>query len=153
RRTMSEIAAGKKPGPKPFILATKKQAASDAVWRSHRSASAQGAKAASSGSMPSFVPPQLCRLVNRPPNGAEGIHEVKFDGYRMQLGVAGDEAVLRSRGGLDWTQRFPAIAEAARQLPACLIDGEIVALNDQGAPDFAGLQAALSEGNPADLIF
>jgi bifunctional non-homologous end joining protein LigD len=153
RRTMSEIAAGKKPGPKPFILETKKQAPRDAVWRSHRSASAPATKAASSGNMPSFVPPQLCRLVDRPPNGASWIHEVKFDGYRMQLRVAGDDVVLRSRGGLDWTQRFSAIAEAARQLPACLIDGEIVALNDQGAPDFAGLQAALSEGSTADLIF
>jgi bifunctional non-homologous end joining protein LigD len=152
-RTMNEIAAGEKPGPKPFILATKKPAPSDAVWRSHRPASTQGTKAASSGSMPSFVPPQLCRLVDRPPNGAGWIHEVEFDGYRMQLRVANGEAVLRSRGGLDWTQRFPAIAESARQLPACLIDGEIVALNDQGAPDFAGLQAALSEGNTADLIF
>jgi len=155
RRTMSEIAAGKKPGPKPFILGAKKAAPSDAVWRSHRpaSASAQGAKATLSGSMPPFVPPQLCRLVDRPPNGTEWIHEVKFDGYRMQLRVADEEAVLRSRGGLDWTQRFPAIVKAARQLPDCLIDGEIVALNDQGAPDFADLQAALSEGNTVELIF
>ena len=57
------------------------------------------------------------------------------------------------RTGLDWTDRFRAIAKAARKLPEALIDGEIVALDAHGAPDFAALQAALSEGKSNELIF
>jgi bifunctional non-homologous end joining protein LigD len=169
-RTMSEIAAGKKPGPKPFILSTKRSAPSDALWNSNRPAptgaralpAADGARRRSAtaeargarvGRLPAFVPPQLCRLVDRPPTGAEWIHEVKFDGYRMQLRVEGGRAVLKTRKGLDWTQRFAAIAQVAAGLPDCVIDGEVVALNDEGAPDFAALQAALSEGDTGNLIF
>ena len=55
--------------------------------------------------------------------------------------------------GLDWTAKFGAIARAAVKLPDGIIDGEIVALDDNGAPDFAALQAALSEGKTDDLIF
>ena len=60
---------------------------------------------------------------------------------------------LKTRKGLDWTGKFDAIAHAATGLPDGLIDGEIVALNANGAPDFAALQAALSEGKTKDLIF
>ena len=60
---------------------------------------------------------------------------------------------LKTRKGLDWTGKFDAIAHAARGLPDGIIDGEIVALNANGAPDFAALQAALSEGKTKDLIF
>ncbi|HEY2889174.1 MAG TPA: DNA ligase D, partial [Dongiaceae bacterium] len=58
-----------------------------------------------------------------------------------------------TRAGLNWTEKFSAIAKAARSLPDCLFDGEVVALNDKGAPDFAALQAALAEGNGDDLIY
>jgi bifunctional non-homologous end joining protein LigD len=101
--------------------------------------------------MPSFIEPQLCRLVSRPPPGPEWVHEVKFDGYRVQLRVEAGRAVLRTRGGLDWTARFRALAGAAERLPDCLIDAEIVALDRRGIPDFAALQAALSERRCADL--
>jgi bifunctional non-homologous end joining protein LigD len=55
--------------------------------------------------------------------------------------------------GSDWTEKFSAIAQAATKLPDCIIDGEAVALDSHGAPDFAALQAALSEGNSRDLVF
>ena len=61
--------------------------------------------------------------------------------------------VLRTRKGLDWTPKFSAIAQAATALPDCIIDGEVVALDAHGAPDFAALQAALSENRTNDLIF
>ena len=54
--------------------------------------------------------------------------------------------MMRTRKGLDWTAKFAAVAQAARGLPDCIIDGEVVALDHNGAPDFAALQAALSEG-------
>ena len=63
--------------------------------------------------MPSFVPPQLCKRVGRPPSGQDWVHEIKLDGYRMQLRVDDGEAVMRTRKGLDWTDKFAAIADAA----------------------------------------
>ncbi|HLN10707.1 MAG TPA: DNA ligase D, partial [Xanthobacteraceae bacterium] len=102
---------------------------------------------------PDFVPPELCRLVDRPPSGDTWGHEIKFDGYRMQLRVAAGEVTLRTRAGLDWTDKFPAIAAAASALPDSTIDGETVALDHNGVPDFSALQAALSEGQTDNLIF
>ena len=103
--------------------------------------------------MPAFVAPQLCKLVDRPPAEPGWVHEIKFDGYRMQLRTAAGVAGLRTRKGLDWTAKFAAIAKAASSLADCLLDGEIVALDHAGAPDFAGLQAALASGKTDDLVF
>ncbi len=103
--------------------------------------------------MPRFVEPQLCKLVERPTSEPGWAHEVKFDGYRMQLRVEDGHAQLRTRKGIDWTGKFPAIAEAAGALPDCLLDGEVVALDKHGAPDFAALQAALSDRKTDELIF
>ena len=102
---------------------------------------------------PDFVLPQLCRSIETPPSGSDWVHEVKFDGYRVQLSVSGGQAVLQTRKGLDWTERFGAIGRAAADLPDAVIDGEVVALDAAGAPDFAALQAALSDGKTEDLVF
>ncbi|HEY0328775.1 MAG TPA: DNA ligase D [Rhodopseudomonas sp.] len=102
--------------------------------------------------MPDFIPPQLCTPVDRPPGGEGWGHEIKFDGYRMQLRVERGEAVLKTRNGLDWTAKFAAIAKQAAALPDCIIDTEIVALDAEGAPDFAALQAALSDEATGNLI-
>ena len=91
--------------------------------------------------------------MEQPPSGAGWVHEVKFDGYRMQLRVEDGKASLRTRKGLDWTAKFAAIAKAAAKLPDCIIDGEVCALDHNGAPDFAALQAALSDGKTEPLIF
>jgi bifunctional non-homologous end joining protein LigD len=61
--------------------------------------------------------------------------------------VADGTAALRTRKGLDWTEDFAAIAQAASHLEDCILDGEVVALDHNGAPDFAALQAAISEGS------
>jgi bifunctional non-homologous end joining protein LigD len=103
--------------------------------------------------LPDFIEPQLCKSLDRPPAGPGWAHEIKFDGYRMQLRVEDGRAVLRTRKGLDWTEKFAAIAEAAADLPDAILDGEVVALDAAGQPDFAGLQAALSDGDTGDLIF
>ena len=103
--------------------------------------------------MPNFIPPQLCKSVSRPPVGAEWVHEIKLDGYRMQLRVEHGRAFMRTRKGLDWTAKFAAIADAAGSLSDCIIDGEVVALDHNGAPDFSALQAALSEGRSGDLVY
>ena len=80
-------------------------------------------------------------------------HEIKFDGYRMQLRVQDGAPRSRRASGLDWTAKFGAIAKAAANFPDGIIDGELVALDHNGAPDFAALQAALSENRSKDLIF
>jgi bifunctional non-homologous end joining protein LigD len=103
--------------------------------------------------LPTFIAPQLCTLVERPPSGPGWAHEIKFDGYRIQMRVEEGEVTLRTRKGLNWTEEFLAIANAARRFPDCIIDGEIVALDHNGAPDFAALQAALSDGNTDQLVF
>lgn len=168
-RTMDKIAAGKGKAPTPFM--TGEGPRPDAIWNSRTSPEASGEKAAEQAGapkrktakparkaaqkteMPDFVPPQLCKLVDRPPGGGDWVHEIKFDGYRMQLRIAGGEAALRTRTGLDWSQRFPQLIADAADLPDALIDGEVVALDEQGSPSFAGLQAALSEEKTDDLIF
>ncbi len=166
-RTMDEIAAGKGRSPKAFMLGKSSSFKANAIWHSNRetgkdkvAAPAAQPKAkrkqrpGKSGSvMPPFVPPQLCKSVSRPPTGEDWVHEIKLDGYRMQLRVEGGDAVMRTRKGLDWTGKFQAVADAGTGLPDCIIDGEVVALDHNGAPDFSALQAALSEGRSRDLIY
>jgi bifunctional non-homologous end joining protein LigD len=155
-RSMAAIAQGKGKGPRPFMLDAKANGAADAVWRSRPNAGSTAAaapKVVAVSAMPDFVEPELCRSVERPPSGAGWAHEIKFDGYRMQLRVEGGKAALRTRKGLDWTEKFAAIAGEAQGLGDSLIDGEVVALDADGSPNFAALQAALSEKNDKSLIF
>ncbi|HEX2586035.1 MAG TPA: DNA ligase D, partial [Steroidobacteraceae bacterium] len=109
-------------------------------------------KAKKTSAPPLFIEPELCRPVEKPPVGDGWVHEVKFDGYRMQLRVTNGEATLKTRKGLDWSAKFPAIIAAAAKLPDCIIDSEVVALDKNGSPDFSALQAALSDGKSDALI-
>ncbi|MBR0697604.1 DNA ligase D [Bradyrhizobium lablabi] len=167
-RSMAQIAEGKGRAPKPFMLAKGSgNAKADAVWHSNRGAAAEAreltkvppskarlaAKPKTVSAIPDFVAPQLCASVDSPPGGTGWCHELKFDGYRVQLRVEDGDAVLKTRKGLDWTEKFTAIAREGGKLPDTLIDGEIVALNDSGVPDFSTLQAAISDGKTDKLIF
>jgi bifunctional non-homologous end joining protein LigD len=159
-RTMDQIAAGKGKAPKPFMTAKSKRASADAVWHSNRgdvvtqpAAAASVQKGRKVAAMPDFVAPQLCTLVDHPPSGEGWCHEIKFDGYRVQLRVEDGEVRLKTRKGLDWTDKFATIAKQAGALPDVLIDGEIVALDHQGAPDFSTLQAAISDAKTDKLAF
>ncbi|WP_249779842.1 DNA ligase D [Bradyrhizobium sediminis] len=168
-RTMAEIAAGKGRAPKPFMLAKAGRGNADAVWDSNEGSAAEARaekKQSASGpaparankgkkvaAMPDFVAPQLCTLVERPPDSQGWCHEIKFDGYRVQLRVEGGQATLKTRKGLDWTDKFEAIAREGSALPDVLIDGEIVALDHNGVPDFSMLQAAISDGKTDNLVF
>ncbi len=151
-RTLKEIALGAGRPPTPF-MSRKTKVAAGAVWGAKAKKEKPTAKPRKVSAMPRFVEPQLAKLVERAPPAPGWAHEVKFDGYRLQLRVEDGEAVLRTRKGLDWTPKFAAIAEAAEKLPDCILDGEAVALDHHGAPDFAALQAALSDGKSEDLIF
>jgi len=173
-RTMAQIAEGKGRAPKPFMLAKSRRMNADAVWHSDRGEAAElraanvlsapakaenkaenktKNKAKKVAEMPDFVAPQLCTSVDQPPGGPGWCHEIKFDGYRVQLRVEDGEATLKTRKGLDWSDKFKAIAREGSELPDVLIDGEIVALDHDGTPDFSTLQAAIADGKTYNLIF
>jgi len=134
-RTMQEIAEGMKP--------------TKILPRRGRGGSAAGGGSKS----PAFRKPQLATLVDTVPAGNQWLHEVKYDGYRALLSLGAGGPKIYTRTGLDWTDRFPGIAEAAAGLPGpALIDGEIVAFKD-GKPDFSSLQEALSAGGEGLTIF
>ncbi len=154
-RPMEAIAEGKGKGPTRFMTG-KARAGAKRVWDSNKGEAAE--KRASSAplkaaALPGFVAPQLAKSVDRPPQGAGWGHEIKFDGYRLQLRVEGGRATLKTRTGLDWTAKFKEIGKDGEALADCLIDGEACALDHDGSPDFAALQAALSDGKTGDLIF
>ena len=150
-RSMEQIARGTGKGPSPFMTDNgSDRAPPKLVWNSRKGPEPAAPVAAEP---PAFVPPQLCHVVDRPPTGADWVHEIKFDGYRMQLRVEGGQATLKTRKGLDWSKRFPEVIADAKSLPDCMVDGEIVAANANGSPDFGALQAALSAGRTAKLVF
>ena len=101
------------------------------------------------GPLPGFVEPMLATLAKSPPTGNRWLHEIKFDGYRLQAQIEDGEVTLWTRGGLDWTKKFgKAVPEALRNLPVrtALIDGEMVVENAGGVAEFSLLQADLSDG-------
>ena len=132
-RTMEEIAAGAKP-------------------RQRRRPAGKGPEAAAP--VPSTVPLTLATPAPAPPAGGDWLHEIKYDGYRIAARVD-DVVQLFSRNGLDWTHRFPAVAEALSGLPASgtWLDGEAVVFDERGVSDFGALQRALKEGRPNDVTY
>jgi bifunctional non-homologous end joining protein LigD len=147
--TVEEVAEGK---PAKKTPATADKAPSRASTKAAKTAG----KRRSAAQAPAFVPPCLASLKEHPAEGKGWVHEVKFDGYRVQAVVAGGEARLLTRTGLDWTERFGTeVAAAFADLPceSAVIDGEVVVLNDAGVSSFAALQAALSEGRRAGMVY
>jgi bifunctional non-homologous end joining protein LigD len=106
--------------------------------------------------LPAFIEPCLATLNPRPPKGARWIHEIKFDGYRLQVRIELGRVRLNTRSGQDWTSKFGTrLIEALKQLPftSAILDGELVVEDESGASDFSALQAELSEGNTDRLAF
>jgi ATP-dependent DNA ligase len=95
---------------------------------------------------PGFIEPTLATLGTKVPTGADYVHEVKLDGYRIQAHLNDGRVTLYTRTGLDWTKRFPTIADDIARLPAAklVIDGEVVSPDADGRPNFGALQADLS---------
>lgn len=102
--------------------------------------------------MPGFLDFMHPRLVAAPPQGERWIHEIKFDGYRLQIRVAGGVVSIFTRNGHDWTNRFPEIVAEAARLSDCVLDCELVALNLKGQPDFSDLRASISPGKTGRLV-
>lgn len=106
------------------------------------------------GYLPEFIKPMLCEIAAKPPDGPNWLHEIKYDGYRLQLAKKAPAIVIRTREGLDWTNKFTGITKAAGLIRAesYVIDGEVVVFDDDGVSDFALLQQAL-KGGPSNFVF
>jgi bifunctional non-homologous end joining protein LigD len=155
-RTIDEIAAGK--GKKRVWHSNRaaggSQAKSEKVAPKRRAAKAFTVAVArkvstrqGSDKLPNFVPPSLATLREAPPQGDGWLHEIKFDGYRLEARLDHGKVRLFTRKGLDWTHRFKPIAEAVTTLNAetALIDGELVAVDEKGHSSFSLLQNDLKE--------
>jgi bifunctional non-homologous end joining protein LigD len=86
-----------------------------------------------------FIPPAVPVLKARPPIGPDWAHELKFDGWRVQIHRHDGIIKLYSRNGYDLAKRFPTIRNACSQLPDCVIDAELVASDKDGKPDFTAI--------------
>ena len=106
-------------------------------------------------SLPQFVEPQLATLVETPPDSEDWLHEIKFDGYRLQARIERGTVGLRTRSGKDWTAKFTSVAEALAKLKVdrALIDGEVAVTDEQGITHFELLQEALRRGDSHELTY
>ncbi len=148
-RTMQEIAANKPARElKSWVVGMKGKPRAKGVASPPTRDRALRKGAAASLKMPAFRSPQMATLVEHVPTGPGWLFEMKYDGYRCQLAIAGGRAKVYTRNGLDWTDKFPEIAASAADLEvgSALLDGEIVSLDDRGHTSFSGLQQAISEG-------
>ncbi len=113
-------------------------------------------KGAKKAAFPGFVAPALATLKSRPPGGEKWVHEIKFDGYRLQALIRSGRVTLMTRSGLDWTEKFgAAISDAFASLPmeSAIIDGEVIVEGAANASDFSSLQADLSAGRTDRMVF
>jgi bifunctional non-homologous end joining protein LigD len=105
--------------------------------------------------LPAFVEPCLATLAEAAPDSAEWLHEIKFDGYRLQARLERGKAKLLTRRGLDWTGKFDALSAAIAKLPpdTALVDGEVVVERENGVSSFSDLQQALKDGDQKRMRF
>ena len=150
-----------KRGPKqpPPAAAARRSRAKPAVAAAARKRSASPPRGGRSTRLPDFVPPSLATLHDTAPSGPQWIHEIKFDGYRIEArldkGLDRGKVKLLTRKQLDWTHRFERIAKAVAALPAetALLDGELVVENDKGVSSFSMLQNDLKEGRGDRFVY
>jgi len=97
---------------------------------------------------PRFIAPQLALQVEKLPRAAGWLHEVKIDGYRLQIHRQENDIRCYTRRGQDWTKRFASLAAAVWRLEArdLVLDGEVAVPDAKGIPDFGALQADLGAG-------
>lgn len=102
---------------------------------------------------PGFVEPALASSIEKVPSGSRWIHEIKFDGYRVQVHLANEAVKIFTRRGNDWTKRFRKVADDAWHIKAgsAVIDGEIVVPAHDGTTDFSVLQNEL-KGRSTSIV-
>jgi DNA ligase D-like protein (predicted ligase) len=102
-----------------------------------------------------FVTPQLSQPVEKPPSGAQWLHEIKLDGYRMAARITNGRVQLLTRTGLDWTDKYPSAIAALANLnvKTAYLDGELCGVDDAGLPTFAHTQAATDGERDVHLVY
>jgi bifunctional non-homologous end joining protein LigD len=175
-RTMDEIAADKKrvwhsnrsakeqaraatSGPKTTVRrAAPKQRAR--APRRKAAAKRSGKKlgkiaGAREGRLPDFIPPCLATLSARAPDAGDWVHEIKFDGYRVQARIGDGKVSLKTRTGLDWAGKFPAVADACDVLSEhdVILDGEIASVDENGVSNFSALQDDLKNSRQDRMAY
>jgi bifunctional non-homologous end joining protein LigD len=105
---------------------------------------------------PDFIPPQLPRLVSDPPpEDGRWVHEMKFDGYRMQAHLKNGIGSFYTRNALNWSNAFPHLLHGIEKLPVtnAIFDGEIVAVDEEGKSHFQRLQNSLKSKKDTGLVY
>jgi bifunctional non-homologous end joining protein LigD len=102
--------------------------------------------------MPGFIKPQLATLRSQAPKGDQWLHEIKYDGYRVQVHLNRGRKKVFTPNGLDWTRRFSEIAGALAISGEAIIDGEVVVIHE-GRTNFSELQAELAAGRQGRLVY
>jgi bifunctional non-homologous end joining protein LigD len=108
--------------------------------------------ASASAEMPGFIKPQLATLKAKAPSGDQWLHEIKFDGYRVQIHLNKGKKRVLTRNGLDWTKRFSVIAGALDIPGQAILDGEVVVFHE-GRTNFSELQAELAAGKQDRVVY
>ncbi len=103
---------------------------------------------------PGFVEPALATSVEKVPSGTRWLHEIKFDGYRVQVHMANEAVKVFTRRGHDWTNRFKKVADDAWHIKAgsAILDGEVVVPAADGTTDFSVLQNELKDGSTSIVL-
>lgn len=102
--------------------------------------------------MSGFIKPQLATLKMKAPTGGDWIHEIKYDGYRIQLHIDGDNRKAFTRNGHNWISKFSTIAGAFDLPSQAIIDGEVVVIHE-GRTNFSELQAELAGRRQDRLLY
>ncbi|MFM5916546.1 MAG: DNA ligase D [Novosphingobium sp.] len=146
-RSMAEIAADA--GGSHSLKGKKGKAFAEEMASAAKHNAGKAPKAKKPAAKPKFRSPQLATLVDAVPAGNQWMHEIKFDGYRALIAAKGSDVTVWTRGGKDWTDKFAPLVAALQRLdlPSCLIDGEIIAPDKDGNPDFSQLQGVLKRGH------
>lgn len=150
-RTMEEIAKGSKPAAKTKSIKSKKKKAQESEFH----LDLRSISGATKKSLPQKPSATLASPVKQAPEGDDWLHEIKFDGYRILARIQKGEVQLISRNGNDWTRRFPEIRQWLEKLVVkdAVLDGEVIALADDGTSSFRNLQEALSAHDTRGLVY
>ena len=145
-----------KPAAKPVARARDRAKSSPNAGGRRRAVKTQRDKETDKGALlPDFIPFSLATLRDNAPSGPGWLHEIKFDGYRMEARLDHGRVRLMTRKRQDWTHRFEPIAMAVAALPAetALLDGEIVVEDERGLSNFSLLQTSLKEGRSERFVY